>query len=194
MNAWPGVISFLRGSRDTEPWNGDAYLAPVRSRIGQLRAASPPDLVREIHVELLQAFGESIGVGFHPQPALESRTEDLITVFGRFDSRAGQRDFGLRLQFEETDDGRFIRVAWLIDLYIPERWRHRGAGTALMGALLEFWERIDVDEVRATAAGDGQAAFPSWGFEPAASEEPDRGLVPLRLELPRQDRPELLPL
>lgn len=187
MNAWIRVISFLRraqpGRRDAGPWDGDARLVPVRARIARLQAAPSPDLIHEIHLELLQAFGESIGLGFHPQPALESPAEDLIAVFGRFDRRAAQRDFGLQLHSEETDDGRLIRIAWLIDLYLPEGWRRRGAGTALIVTLLELWEQIDVDEVRATTAGDGQSAFPSWGFEPDPARGPSHGLVPVRLKL-----------
>jgi hypothetical protein len=55
-----------------------------------------------------------------------------------------------------------------------------------MDVLLELWERIGIEEVRATTVGDGQRAFPSWGFEPDPVPPPDSGLLPLRLRLPRK--------
>jgi ABC-2 type transport system ATP-binding protein len=66
--------------------------------------ATSPDLIREIHLELLQTFGKCIGCGFHPRPALDSPAEDLITVIGRFDRRASERDFGYEGELAELRD------------------------------------------------------------------------------------------
>lgn len=183
------VTGFFRRAEtpggEAERWDGDSCIAPVRSHIARLDAACSPDLVREIHLELLEAFGRSIGSGFHPQPPVEPPSETLISVAGRFDERPGEHDFGLWLQPEETDDGRLVRVAWLIDLYLPERWRRRGAGTALMGVLLELWEATGFGVVRTTATTEGRPAYLSWGFSEVADQRVDDGLTEMRLVLPR---------
>src|SRR4029077_6324987 len=103
---------------------------------------------------------------------------------GRFDRRAHGREFGLHLVTEELEDRHLGRVAWLIELYLPERRRRQGVGTALMEALLDLWERVGVAEARATTVGDGQSAFPSWGFTADPRHPPEDGLLPLRLPLP----------
>ena len=166
--------------------SGDGDLAAVRSRISQLDPESPPALIREVHLELLRAFGRSIGFGFHEQIPLEPPTDDLIIVQGRFNRRAHGREFGLHLVTEEFEDGHLGRVAWLIELYLPERCRRQSVGTALMEALLQLWERIGVAEARATTVGDGQSAFPSWGFAADPRHPPEGGLLPVRLRLPRE--------
>lgn len=160
-------------------------MGPVRSSISRLSAESPPGLIREVHLELLEAFGISIGFGFREQTPLEPPSDDLIIVFGRFDPRAREREFGLQLFTEKLDDGRVGRVAWLIDLYLPERWRGRGAGTALMGGLLELWETTGVGVVQTTATAEGRPAYLSWGFSEVADRGADDGLTEMRLKLPR---------
>lgn len=120
-------------------------------------------------------------------PPLDPPSEDLIIVQGRFDRRTREREFGLHLFVEMQDDARPGLIAWVIDLSLPERCRRQGAGTVLMAALLELWQRIGVLEVRATTAGDGQLAFPSWGFEADPHGGPNHGLLPVRLALPRQN-------
>lgn len=170
---------------DLDRWDGKSHLASVRPRIARLGAASSPSIVREIHLELLVAFGRSIGFGFHPRPPVEAPSETLISVSGRFDERPGQPDFRLWLQPEETDDGRLVRVAWLIDLYLPEIWRRRGAGSALMGGLLELWEATGVGVVRTTATAEGRPAYLSWGFSETADRGADVGLTEMCLKLPR---------
>ena len=57
-----------------------------------------------------------------------------------------------------------------------------------MDSLLLLWEKVGVTVVRVTAAGDGQHAFPSWGFVPDSGRSRDSGLLPLRLALPRDAR------
>jgi len=166
--------------------SGDGDLAAVRSRISQLDAESAPAVIREVHLELLRALGRSIGFGFHEQIPLEPPTDDLIIVQGRFNRRAHGREFGLHLVTEEFEDGHLGRVAWLIELYLPERCRRQGVGTALMEALLQLWERIGVAEARATTVGDGQWAFPSWGFADDPRRLPEDGLVSVRLRRPRE--------
>lgn len=166
------------------PWDCQSQLVPVRSRIARLDAACPPDLVHEVHLEVLSVFGRSIGADFHPWPPIEPPTEGLISVAGRFDERPGERDFGLLLQPEEIDDGRLVRVAWLIDLYLPKSWRRRGAGTALMEVLLELWERIGVGAVRTTATAEGRLAYLSWGFSEMSNGGTEDGLTEMRLKLP----------
>lgn len=176
-----------RGDASTEPGRriGETHLATVRARIARLDATCPPDLVRETHLELLGAFGESIGFGFHPWASVEPPSEDLITVAGRFEEVPGEPDFRLWLQPEEVDDGRVVRVAWLIDLFLPERWRRRGAGTALMAGLVELWERVGVDAARATATAEARPAYLSWGFSEVGGRGFGGGLSEMRLELPR---------
>jgi GNAT superfamily N-acetyltransferase len=166
--------------------SGDGDLAAVRSRISQLDAESPPALICEVHLELLKALGRSIGFGFHEQIPLERPTDDLIIVQGRFNRRAHGREFGLHLVTEELEDRDLGRVAWLIELYLPERCRRQGVGTALMEALLQLWERIGVAEARATTVGDGQSAFLSWGFTADPRHPPEGGLLPVCLRLPRE--------
>jgi GNAT superfamily N-acetyltransferase len=157
----------------------------VRSAISRLGPESEPSLIREVHLDLLEAFGRTIGFGFHEQRPLDSPSEDLTIVQGRFDRRAREREFGVHL-FVERQDGRPALIAWVIDLYLPERCRRQGAGTVLMAALLELWERIGVTQARAITAGDGQLAFPSWGFEADPQGGQNHGLLPVRLALPRQ--------
>jgi GNAT superfamily N-acetyltransferase len=165
--------------------SGVADLVAVRSTISRLDTESDPDSIREVHLDLLDAFGRTIGFGFHEQPPSAPASEGLIVVFGRFDPRAREREFGLQLFTERSEDGRPVRVAWVIELYLPEGCRRQGAGTALMETLLELWERIGVAEARATTVGDGQLAFPSWGFEPDPRHPRDHSLLPLHLPLPR---------
>lgn len=165
--------------------SGGADLAAVRSAISRLGPESEAGLIREVHLDLLKAFGRTIGFGFHEQRPLDPPSEDLTIVQGRFDRCARGREFGVHL-FVETQDGRPALIAWVIDLYLPERCRRQGGGTVLMAALLELWERIGVLEVRATTAGDGQMAFPSWGFKTDPQGGPNHGLLPVRLALPRQ--------
>jgi GNAT superfamily N-acetyltransferase len=182
----PRILRRLRrGRRHPGRWSGEGELAPAIARIGELHAGSPPDLVYAIHIELLEAFGRSVGFGFYPQPPLEPPSESLISVRGRFDRRAYEREFGAQLFAENSEDGGLARMAWVIELYLPERCRRRGAGTGLMEALLRLWEQVGVDEVRVTTVGDGQYAFPSWGFESDPEGGPEDGLMPLRLVLPR---------
>jgi GNAT superfamily N-acetyltransferase len=172
--------------------SGDGDLAAVHSRISQLHAESPPALIREVHLELLRALGRSIGFSFHEQMPLEQPTDDLIIVQGRFNRRAHGREFGLHLVTEELEDGHLGRVAWMIELYLPVRCRRQGVGTALMEALLQLWERVGVGEARATTVGDGQSAFPSWGFAADPRHPSEDGLLSVRQRLPRgaqaQDR------
>ncbi len=149
--------------------------------MSQLDADSAPAVIREVHRELLRTVGRSIGFGFHEQIPLEPPTDDLIIVQGRLNRRAHGREFSLHLVTEELEDGHLGRVAWLIELYLPERCRRQGVGTALMEALLQLWERIGVDEARATTVGDGQSAFPSWGFVADPRRPPEGELLPLRL-------------
>jgi hypothetical protein len=52
-----------------------------------------------------------------------------------------------------------------------------------MEALLELWERVGVAEARVTTVGDGQSAFPFWGFAPDPRHLLEGGLLPLRLRL-----------
>lgn len=164
-------------------------MRPIRFPTSRLSTESAPGLIRKVHLDVLEVFGKRIGFGFHEQAPLEPPCNDLIIVFGRFNPRAPQREFGLQLFTEKLDDGRVGRVAWLIDLYLPERCRRQGAGTVLIDALLHLWEQIGVVEVRATTVGDGQPAFSSWGFAADPRHPPDHGLLPLRLRLPRVPNP-----
>ena len=160
-------------------------LADVRSRIAELPANSSPLLVYEMHVELLVAFGRRIGFDFHPQRPSEPPDEELIAVFGWFDRNAPRREFGLQIYPDRSAAGTTVRVAWIIELYLPECCRREGAGTVVMDALIMLWKRMGLDEVRVTTVGDGQYAFPSWGFEPDPQRRRDDGLLPLRLTLSR---------
>lgn len=160
-----------------------------RSRLGPplpepsrpVTIGADPNLIRDAHLFLLDRLGRSMGLAFHPQPCLEPPTYERIVVFGRFDPRADQREFGLEIGVEE---GRDARVAWLIDLYIPEGRRSQGFGTRLMSDLVELWGRIGVAEARLTATADGLPAYESWGFTADRSrDQPDVGLHPVRLKL-----------
>jgi GNAT superfamily N-acetyltransferase len=140
-----------------------------------------PKLIHEAHLFVLDRLGRSMGLAFHPQPCLEPPKYERIVVFGRFDPRAAQREFGLEIGVEP---GRDARVAWLIDLYFPERRRNRGFGTRLMTDLVELWGHIGVAEARLTATADGLPAYESWGFTADDSrDELDVGLHPMRLRL-----------
>jgi len=140
-----------------------------------------PELIREAHLFLLDRVGRSMGLAFHPHPCLEPSSHERIVVFGRFDPRAAQREFGLEIGVEESRD---TRVAWLIDLYIPERRRNQGFGSRLMSDLIDLWQRIGVTEARLTATADGLPAYESWGFTADDSrDELDVGLRPMRLQL-----------
>jgi GNAT superfamily N-acetyltransferase len=140
-----------------------------------------PGLIREAHLFLLDRLGRDMGLAFHPQPCLEPPAYERIVVFGRFDPRAPQREFGLEIGVEA---GRDVRVAWLIDLYIPERQRNQRFGTRLMSDLVELWGRIGVTEARLTATTDSLPAYESWGFIADDSrDELDVGLRPMRLQL-----------
>jgi GNAT superfamily N-acetyltransferase len=150
-----------RAERDADPRGALAALGP---QIAALAPDSGPDLILSTHHELLAAFGRSFGYGFHPQPPIEAPSDQLISVFGRLDPRARQREFSLWICEKELEDGTSGRRADIVELFLPERCRGRGAGTTLIEALLELWTRIGVREVRATASGDGSCAFAAWGF------------------------------
>jgi GNAT superfamily N-acetyltransferase len=140
-----------------------------------------PDLIRDAHLFLLDRLGRSMGLAFHPHTCLEPPTYERIVVFGRFDRRAAQREFGLEIGGEA---GRDARVAWLTDLYIPEGRRNQGFGTKLMSDLIELWGRIGVAEARLTATTDGLPAYESWGFTADDSrDELDVGLHRMQLQL-----------
>src|SRR6478609_1410844 len=115
-------------------------------------ADAAPELIRDAHLFLLDRIGRSMGLAFHPQPSLEPPTDERIVVLGRFDTKARQREFGLELGVEED---RHVRVAWLIDLYIPESRRNQGFGTRLMRDLVNLWGGVGVSEARLTATADG---------------------------------------
>lgn len=140
-----------------------------------------PALIRDAHLFLLDRVGRSMGLAFHPQPCLEPPTYERIVVFGRFDPRAAKREFGLEIGVEA---GRDARVAWLIDLYIPETRRNQGFGTKLMADLIELWGRIGVTKAQLTATAEGLPAYESWGFTAEdPRDEPEVGLRPMRLQL-----------
>jgi GNAT superfamily N-acetyltransferase len=144
-------------------------------------ADSDPDLIRDAHLFRLDRVGRSMGLAFHPQPCLEPPKHERIVVFGRFDPRAEQREFGLEIGVEAGHDA---RVARLIDLYIPESRRNQRFGTRLMSDLVELWGRIGVAEARLTATADGLPAYQSWGFTADdCRDELDVGLRPMRLQL-----------
>ncbi|MBS1862861.1 MAG: GNAT family N-acetyltransferase [Actinobacteria bacterium] len=152
---------------------------PEPSRAVNLEA--DPELIREAHLFALDRLGRAMGLAFHPQPCLEPPTHERVVVFGRFDPRAGQREFGLEIGVES---GRDVRVAWLIDLYIPERRPNQGFGTRLMKDLVELWVQIGVAEARLTATAEGLPAYESWGFTADESRERrDVGLQPVSLKL-----------
>lgn len=154
---------------------------PLPEPSGHLTADADPELIRNAHLLLLDRIGRSMGLAFHPQPSLEPPTDERIVVLGRFDTKARQREFGLELGVEEA---RHVRVARLIDLYIPESRREQGFGTRLVRDLVDLWGRVGVSEVRLTATADGLPAYESWGF--AADDSHDRldvGLYPMRLKL-----------
>jgi GNAT superfamily N-acetyltransferase len=154
---------------------------PLPEPLRPVTVDADPDLIRDVHLFLLDRVGRSMGLAFHPQPCLEPPTYERIVVFGRFDRRAAQREFGLEIG---VDSRRDARVAWLIDLYIPETRRNQGFGTKLMADLIELWSRIGVTEARLTATADGLLAYESWGFTADDSrDEPDVGLRPMRLQL-----------
>jgi GNAT superfamily N-acetyltransferase len=140
-----------------------------------------PSLIRDAHLFVLDGLGRAMGLAFRPQLCLEPPKYERIVIFGRFDPRAAQREFGLEIRVEA---GRDARVARLIDLYIPERRRNQGFGTRLMSDLVELWGRIGVAEARLTATADGLRAYESWGFTADDSrDELDVGLRPMRLQL-----------
>lgn len=148
---------------------------------GSVTADADPELIRDAHLFLLDRIGRSMGLAFHPQPLLEPPTYERIVVLGRFDPKARQREFGLELGVEEA---RHVRIAWLIDLYIPESRRDQGFGTRLMRDLVKLWGRVGVSEVRLAATTDGLPAYESWGFVADDSHNRlDFGLHPVRLKL-----------
>jgi GNAT superfamily N-acetyltransferase len=154
---------------------------PLPEPSGHVTADAGPELIRDAHLFLLDQIGRSMGLAFHPQPSLEPPTDERIVVLGRFDTKARQREFGLELGVEEA---RHVRVAWLIDLYIPESRRDQGFGTRLMRDLVNLWGGVGVSEARLTATADGLLAYESWGF--VADDSRDRldvGLHPMRLKL-----------
>jgi GNAT superfamily N-acetyltransferase len=109
-------------------------------------------------------------------------------VLGRFDRHAPQREFGLQLGTEKLDSGRLGRVAWVIDLYLPQKSRRKGAGTRLVKSLLELWEQAGVVAARAITTDVGFAAFTSWGFAPVEDDQEDQ-LQPVNLLLSRTGPP-----
>ncbi|HEU4599369.1 MAG TPA: GNAT family N-acetyltransferase [Solirubrobacterales bacterium] len=154
---------------------------PLPEPSGHVTADADPELIRDAHLFLLDRIGRNMGLAFHPQPSLEPPTDERIVVLGRFDTRARQREFGLELGVEEA---RHVRVAWLIDLYIPESRRNQGFGTRLMRDLVNLWAEAGVSEARLTATADGLGAYECWGF--VADDSRDRldvGLHPMRLKL-----------
>jgi len=156
---------------------GPSPLQPLRP----VTAEADPELIRDAHLVLLDFAGRSMGFAFHPQPCLEPPTPERIVVFGRFDLKADQREFGLEIGVKAGSD---TRIAWLIDLYIPERRRNQGFGTRLMSDLLDLWSRIGVVETRLTATAEGLPAYESWGFTTDDSRERlGAGLHPMRLQL-----------
>ena len=173
------------GAPATRRRRGSSNQPPPAVPLSVVTPDSDPKLIRDAHLFLLGEFGRSIGFGFHAHPLLEPPSTERITVFGRFDPHAPQREFGLRLGTEKLDEGRLGRVACVTDLYLPERCRRQGAGTSLIEALLELWERARVAAVRATTTEEGHAAFSSWGFSLATPDVPADPLRPMRLRLPR---------
>jgi GNAT superfamily N-acetyltransferase len=140
-----------------------------------------PKLIREAHLFVLDRLGRAMGLALHSQPCLEPPTYERIVVFGRFDPRAAQREFGLEIGVEA---GRDARVAWLVELYIPEGRRNQGVGTRLMNDLIALWRRMGVTEARLTATADGLPAYESWGFTADESRgKLDVGLHPMQLRL-----------
>lgn len=155
--------------------------APLPEPSRPVTVEADPDLIRDAHLFVLDRIGRSMGLAFHPQPCLEPPTHERIVVFGRFDPRAAQREFGLEIGVEA---GRGARVAWLIDLYLPERRRNQGFGTRLMNDLVDLWGRIGVTEARLTSTAEGLPAYESWGFTADDSRgRRDVGLHPMRLRL-----------
>jgi GNAT superfamily N-acetyltransferase len=154
---------------------------PLREPPGPVTSDADPELIRDAHLFLLDRLGRSMGLAFHFQPSLEPPSDERIVVFGRFDPKARQREFGLELSAGEA---RHARVAWLIDLYIPESRRRQGFGTRLMNDLVELWGRVGVAEARLTATADGLPAYQSWGFTADPSRDRlDAGLQPMSLKL-----------
>jgi len=154
---------------------------PLPEPPGHVTVDADPELIREAHLFLLDRIGRNMGLAFHPQPSLEPPTDERIMVLGRFDTRARQREFGLELGVEEA---RHVRVAWLIDLYIPESRRNQGFGTRLMRDLVNLWVEAGVSEARLTATADGLGAYECWGF--VADDSRDRlevDLHSMRLKL-----------
>jgi GNAT superfamily N-acetyltransferase len=145
---------------------------------------SDPESIRDAHLVLLENFGRSIGFGFYAQPLLKPSSAERITVLGRFDRYAPQREFGLQLGMEQLDNGRLGRVAWVIDLYLPRKCRRKGAGTRLIESLMKLWEEAGAAAARATTTEVGFAAFTSWGFTRVQGELEDQ-LQPVHLLLPR---------
>ena len=111
----------------------------MRSRFGEFDDRCSPGRVHEVHLELLGAFGRSIGFDFFGRTPIEPLEQESTYVFGRFDWRARDREFGLHLTAERSAGSPTMRIARLIDLYLPEPSRHQGAGTRLMDLLLELW-------------------------------------------------------
>jgi len=154
---------------------------PLPEPSGDVTADADPQLIRDAHLFLLDRIGCSMGLAFHPQPLLEPPTYERIVVLGRFDPGARQREFGLELGVEEA---RHVRIARLIDLYLPESHRGQRFGTRLMRDLVDLWGRVGVSEIRLTATADGLPAYESWGFVADHSHDrPDFGLHPMRLKL-----------
>jgi len=154
---------------------------PLAEPLRPVTIDAEPGLIREAHLFLLDRLGQGMGFAFHPQCCLEPPAYERIVVFGRFDPRAEQREFGLEIGGVA---GRNARVAWLIALYIPESRRNQRFGTRLMSDLVELWCRIGVTEARLTATADSLRAYESWGFTADDSrDELDVGLHPMRLQL-----------
>ncbi len=156
---------------------GSAFLSPEPS--GHFTTDADPELIRDAHLFLLDRIGRSMGLAFHPQPLLEPPTYERIVVLGRFDPEARQREFGLELGVEEA---RHVRIARLIDLYLPESHCGQRFGTRLMRNLVDLWGQVGVSEVLLAATADGLPAYESWGFVADDTHEPDFGLHPMRLK------------
>lgn len=159
--------------------------APILPPRGPVTVESDPSLIRDAHLYLLDQFGRSIGFAFYPNECLEPPSAERTTVFGRFDPRAGNREFGLELTTERQSDGSAGRVARLVDFYVPEKRCREGHGTRLINALVELWEAIGVTEVKVWASEEGYPAYICWDFVRDPTEGGDEPLASMHLRLPR---------
>jgi hypothetical protein len=73
---------------------------PLQEPSRPVTVDADPNPIRDAHLFLLDRVGRSMGLAFHPQPCLEPPTYERIVVFGRFDPKAAQREFGLEIVVE----------------------------------------------------------------------------------------------